>query len=75
MSKKDYELIAAALASVAPRLEWLNKRQQWRYDCREIARALHGVSRELPNGAKAFQKEKFLLACGVNREEISDLMI
>lgn len=75
MSKKDYELIAAALASVAPRIEWLNKRLQWRYCCKALAVALHGVSRELPNGAKAFQKEKFLLACGVTSEEISELMI
>ncbi len=75
MTKKDYELIASALASVVPRIEWLNKRQQWRYCCKALAMALHGVSRELPNGAKAFQKEKFLLACGVNRDEVSDLMI
>ena len=60
MSRKDYTLIATALAYACPDDSFfaVAYRRQWERDCRCIASALH-----LDN--LRFDSEKFLAACGI----------
>ena len=59
MSRKDYTLIATALAYACPHDEYsITMRAKWERDCRCIANALH-----LDN--LRFEPEKFLAACGI----------
>lgn len=57
MSRKDYQRLAAALASNRPADHWCpNKREQWRLDVKAIADAL---ANDNPN----FDRGRFLGAC------------
>jgi hypothetical protein len=57
MSRKDYVLLADALAYRRPEVSWLNKAVQWRHDVDAIATAL---GRDNPR----FDRTRFIKACG-----------
>lgn len=67
MTKKDFQLIADALArqepvhnQLNPFTNWLNKHLQWEKDCEALADALATTN-------PRFDRERFLTACGVER--------
>jgi hypothetical protein len=67
MTKKHFEAIAQAMQATAPRIEWLNKRQQWRNDCRELSRTFVQFN-------PYFDRVRFLEACGINGVELEELI-
>jgi|TARA_R100001530_G_scaffold21901_1_gene17979 hypothetical protein len=70
MTKKDYEVISYAMNWSEPKIYWLNKRVQWVQDCKELAKQLHKTSKYTINGNKSFKTEKFLTACGLEKQEL-----
>ena len=59
MTRRDYELIAAALKSEKPQAHWsANKMIQWQLDCAAIAGALASTN-------PRFNRNRFLAACGI----------
>jgi hypothetical protein len=67
MTKKHFEAIARAMKENEPRSEWLNKRLQWRNDCRELSRVFRQFN-------PLFNSVRFLQACGIVGEELEELI-
>ena len=67
MTKKHFQLIARAMRDNAPNVAWINKRQQWRYDCRSLAYMGRDVN-------ASFNFETFFDYCGFDPVELRDML-
>ena len=68
MTKGQFDALARALEQQRPAKNWENKRQQWEADVAAIAEVCHDASNFTPNGNRAFDMDRFLKACGLEKE-------
>ena len=65
MTRQHFNAIAETMRENMPNENWLNKRQQWETDVRALADMCHDASNFTPNGNRAFDRDRFLKACGI----------
>lgn len=66
MTRNDFEVIADVMREVAPNTTWINKRQQWRDDCKALARRFKYIN---PN----FKTVLFCEVCGFTDQELYEV--
>jgi len=71
MTKGHFDALAEALARQQPIADGTRSqelyREQWRADVEAITQLCHEMSNFTPNGNRAFDRERFLQACGVEK--------